>query len=264
FWAINLGYAVSMTAAGWLAQAGFLWLFWINAVTSVGFAVLVWRAVPETTPSKDQSERGSLIDALRDRVMLAFTAVVFGNALVYAQTYTMLPVAMTTKVGLDTHEFGMTVAINGVLIVAVQPLVTGWLGRRDLSRTLALGLVVMAVGFAATTFVTNVAWLVVTVVIWTSGEILTAGIVGTIIASLAPPHLRGRYSGLFGFAWSVATMVAPLLGGALLDVGSAALWLTIGAVGLAAAAGMLALGPAIRRRSQTSVEAAPAQVAEAV
>ncbi|GAA2769468.1 hypothetical protein GCM10020219_040420 [Nonomuraea dietziae] len=48
FWAINLGYAVGMTAGGWLAQSGFMWLFWFDAISSVVFAVLVWRAVPET------------------------------------------------------------------------------------------------------------------------------------------------------------------------------------------------------------------------
>ena len=39
FWAINLGYSVGMTAGGWLAQAGYLWLFWVDAVTAVAFGL---------------------------------------------------------------------------------------------------------------------------------------------------------------------------------------------------------------------------------
>lgn len=248
FWAINLGYAVGMTAGGWLAEAGFLLLFWINAATSVAFAVLVWRAVPETTPVAT-NETGGFGAVLRDRVMLAFTLVVLGNAVMYSQTFTMLPVAMTKVVGLSTGEFGLAMALNGVLIVFVQPLVSDWLGRLDPAVTLAAGLVIMAAGFALTAFVTNVVWLAATIAVWTVGEIATAGIGGAVVAALAPAHLRGRYSGLFGFAWSAAAVLAPLLGSALLGVSQVALWLSIAGVGLVSAAGMLAIGPAIRRRS---------------
>ncbi|MEU0570076.1 MFS transporter [Nonomuraea sp. NPDC005983] len=248
FWAVNLGYAVGMTGGGWLAQLGFGWLFWIDAISSVAFGVLVWRAVPETRPVARESTGGFGV-VLRDRLMIGFTLVVLGNALMYLQTVTMLPVAMTKLVGLTTGQYGLAMALNGVLIVVVQPLVSNWLGRRDASRTFALGLAVMGAGFALTAFVTTTFWLAVTIVVWTAGEIVTAGIAGTVLASLAPAHLRGRYSGLFGFAWSLASMLAPLAGSALLEFGREALWFTIGGVGLVSAAGMLALGPAIRRRS---------------
>ncbi|MEV4219804.1 MFS transporter [Nonomuraea sp. NPDC049725] len=248
FWAINLGYSVGMTAGGWLAQLGFHWLFWVDAVGCVAFAVLVWRAIPETRPAERESSGGFGM-VLRDRLMVAFTLVTLGNALVYAQTYTTLPMAMTELTGLTTGQFGLAMALNGVLIVIVQPLVSGWLGRLDPARTLALGLAVMGVGFALTSFVTTTFWLAVTIVVWTAGEIVTAGIAGAIVARLAPAHLRGRYSGLFGFAWSAAAVLAPLLGSWLLEAGGqAALWFTVGGIGLVSAVAMLALGPAIRRR----------------
>ncbi|MGI5281788.1 MDR family MFS transporter [Nonomuraea polychroma] len=247
FWGINLGYSVGMTAGGWLAGLGFIWLFWIDAVSSVAFAVLVWRAVPETRP-RERESGGGFGMVLRDRVMVAFTLVTLGHALLYSQTMTMLPVAMTKVVGLTPAQFGLAMALNGVLIVVVQPLVSGWLGRRDASRTFALGLAVMGAGFAMTAYVTSTLGLTVTIAVWTAGEIVTAGIAGSIVATLAPEDLRGRYAGLFGFAWSMAAVLAPLLGGPLLDLGMEALWLTVGGVGLVSAAGMLALGPAIRRR----------------
>ncbi|AQZ64996.1 unnamed protein product [[Actinomadura] parvosata subsp. kistnae] len=251
FWAINLGYSVGMTAGGWLAGLGFVWLFWIDALSSVVFAVLVWRAVPETRPETRQKTGGFGV-VLRDRVMVGFTLVVLGNALVYAQTMTMLPVAMTGVVKLSSQEFGLAMAMNGILIVIVQPLVSGRLGRMDPARTFALGVAVMAAGFAMTAFVTSTLGLAVTIAIWTAGEIITAGIPGAIVAALAPPELRGRYSGLFGLAWSLAAVLAPLAGGPLLELGPRVLWFTIGGVGLAAAAGMLLLGPAVRRRDPVS------------
>ncbi|MEU7891805.1 MFS transporter [Nonomuraea sp. NPDC049152] len=251
FWAINLGYAVGMTAGGWLAESGFLWLFWFDAVSSVIFAVLVWRAVPETRPEPQAGvPGGGMREVLRDRLMLAFTVVVLGDALVYAQTFTTLPIAMGL-VGLSTAEFGLAMAANGVLIVVLQPLVSDWLGRRDPTRTFSLGVAVMGVGFALTTFVTSTLALVVTVVVWTLGEIVTAGSSGAIVASLAPAHLRGRYAGLFGFAWALAGLMAPLMA-PLLEISTSALWFTVGTIGLVTAAAGVALAPAIARRAALS------------
>ncbi|MEU4543290.1 MDR family MFS transporter [Nonomuraea dietziae] len=248
FWAINLGYAVGMTAGGWLAQSGFMWLFWFDAISSVVFAVLVWRAVPETRPEPSETTAGGgMRQVLRDRLMLGFTAIVLGDALVYSQTFTTLPVAMKLA-GLSTAQFGVAMAANGVLIVVLQPLVSDWLGRRDPSRTFALGIGIMGVGFALTAFVTSTITLMATIVVWTIGEIVTAGIAGAIVASLAPAHLRGRYAGLFGFAWAVAGMTAPLMT-PLLEISSLALWLTVGVIGLVTAGAGVALGPAIRRRA---------------
>lgn len=248
FWAVNLGYSIGMTAGGWLAQQGFLLLFWLDAVSCLVFAVLVWRAVPETRPAA-RTGTGGFGVVLRDRLMVAYTLVMLGDALVYAQTYTMLPVAMTGLTGMSTGEFGTAMALNGVLIVLVQPLVSNWLGRRDAPRTLAAGMAVLSAGFALTAFVTGPVMLAVTVAVWTVGEIVAAGFIGTIVARLAPAHLRGRYSGLYGFAVALAGMLAPLLGSVLLEAGGPhALWFTVGGIGLVSAAGMLAIGPAIRRR----------------
>src|SRR5690606_15387666 len=105
FWAINLGYSIGMTAGGWLAEQDFLLLFWLDAVSCVIFAALVWRAVPETRP-RGKPEAGGFGVVLRDRLMVAFTLVVLGNALVYSQTFTTLPMAMTERAGLTTGQFG--------------------------------------------------------------------------------------------------------------------------------------------------------------
>ncbi|MEV0587882.1 MFS transporter [Nonomuraea sp. NPDC050310] len=251
FWAINLGYAVGMTAGGRLAEMGFTLLFWIDAVSSVIFAVLVWRAVPETRPERVRS--GGFGEVLRDRLMVVFTLLTVAHALVYLQTVTMLPVAMV-EAGLTKSEFGLAMALNGVLIVIVQPLVSDLLTRYDLARAEALGLAVMGVGFGLTAFATSTLGLAGTIAVWTFGEIITAGVGGTIVATLAPAHLRGRYNGLYGLSWAVAMVLAPTLGGVLLGVSSQALWFTVAGIGLLAAAGTLAIGPAIRRRAAALTE----------
>ncbi|MEU7987931.1 MFS transporter [Streptosporangium canum] len=254
FWALNLGFAVAMVAGGWLAQAGYGWMFGINAATSLAFGLLVWRAVPETLPARsgpggpDGRGRGGFADVLKDRLMVAFSVITLISTVAYSQAFTTLPLAMTHG-GFTTVDYGMVIAVNGVLIVLVQPLTGDWFGRLDHSTVLAVGLAVIGAGFALTAAVSSIAGYALSVILWTAGEIVTAGIPGAIVAALAPPHLRGRYSGMYGFAWSGGALIAPLLGTGLLEVGPAVLWPAIGAINLVAAGGLLAIGPALRRRT---------------
>jgi len=256
FWAVNLGFSIAMIAGGWLAQTGFTTLFWIDAVTCLIFGVLVWRAIPETRPDRSEDAPGRFADVLRDRVMVTYVVISLTFTFVYLQAYTTLPLAMT-GVGLPTSAYGMAMAVNGALIVVVQPLTNRWMSRRDPSAVLASGFAVVGVGLALTAVVSSTLGYAVTVAVWTLGEVITAGVAGSIVASLAPAHLRGRYSGLYGLAWSAGGMLAPLAGTRLLAVSPTLLWLVIGGLGLLAAVGQLALGPAIRRRSRTQ-ETAPA------
>ncbi|GAA1005509.1 MFS transporter [Acrocarpospora pleiomorpha] len=246
FWGLNLGFSVAMITGGWLAEAGFLWLFWINAVTCTIFGVLVWRAIPETRPAASQRQ-GGFREVFRDRLMIAFVAMNLAYTCVYLQAFYTLPLAMKD---LGTSAYGWAMAVNGLLIVFVQPLTNTWLARRDNSNVLATGFAIVGLGFALTVFASTAFEFSLTVAVWTLGEILTAGMSGAIVATLAPAHLRGRYSGLYGFSWSVGALITPLIGTQLLAVGPAVLWSSAGALGIVAALGQLALAPAIRRRSQ--------------
>jgi predicted MFS family arabinose efflux permease len=222
-------------------------LFWIDAITCVIFGVLVWRAIPETRPVHEE-RTGSFRDVLRDRLMVAFVVISFGYAWMYLQAFTTLPLALTGQ-GLPPSAYGVAMAVNGLLIVFVQPLTSRWLSRRDHSTVLAVGFAVVAAGFAVTALVSSTLGYALSVAVWTLGEIVTAGIPGAIVAGLAPAHLRGRYSGLYGVAWSAAALLAPLAGTHLLSHGRAVLWLVTGGVGVLVALAQLAVGPAIRRRA---------------
>jgi MFS family permease len=249
FWAINLGFAVAMVFGGTLSRAGFSWLFWIDAVTCAVFAVLVWRAVPETRARRADREPGGFRDVLRDRVAVASVLIVFGYAFVYLQAYSTLPLAMR-HAGLPPQAYGLAMAVNGVGIVIVQPLTVAWLARRDASRVLAAGMATVGLGFGLTALAGSTPVFAATVLVWTLGEVLFAAVSSAIIADLAPPHLRGRYGGLYGTAFSAAALLGPLGGSWLLGHGAWLPWATCAALCAASGAGALALAPAVRRRRQ--------------
>jgi len=249
FWGVNLGFAASMTAAGFLAKVGFTWLFLVDAATGAVFGLLVWILVPEPRRHHEAAhhEPGGFGDVLRDRAMVIFTFCTFLYILVYLQVETTLPLAMRQH-GVGTSVYGLVMAVNGLLICIVQPLIGPWLNRRDPVRTWAGGVLIVGVGFGLTAFASSALGYLGTVVIWTLAEIPPAAASGAIVARLAPPHLRGRYAGVYGMSWSVGGFLAALGGSSLLSAGSAVLWVSCFAVCGLAALGMLRTGPAIRSR----------------
>lgn len=253
FWAINLGFAVAMVAGGTLSRAGFSWLFWVDAVTCAVFAVLVWRAVPETrVPRTAGREPGGFADVLRDRVAVAAVLIVFGYAYVYLQAYSTLPLAMH-RAGLPPETYGLAMAVNGIGIVVIQPLTVAWLSRRDASRVLAAGMCVVGLGMGLTALAGSTPAFAATVFVWTVGEVLFASVSSAIVADLAPPHLRGRYGGLYGTAFSVAALLGPLGGSRLLGMAAWLPWAACAAVCAVSGLGALALAPAVRRRRRALV-----------
>jgi MFS family permease len=241
FWAINLGFSVASTSAGLLLHLGFGLLFLLDALTTLAFGLLALRFVPESRPDGEH-ERARLADPLRlfrsDRLLLIATSLVLIYALLYVQVYVTLPLAIT-RAGLHASVFGYVIAINGVLIVVGQPLTLGLLARLPRRITLPSGMALVGVGVAATGLCHSPWQFAVTIVIWTVGEIGTAGSFQALVASLAPEHMRGRYAGSLGLAWGAAGLLGPLLGAFGFAASQLLLWAGCLVAGLSAALGQL-------------------------
>ena len=119
--------------------------------------------------------------------------------------------------------------------------------RLDPGRVFAAGLVIVGLGFGLTAAASTAAGYLLSVAIWTVGEIFPATVSGAIVTRLAPEHLRGRYSGLYGFALASGWLTASTGGTRLLAVSPLALWGTCAALCVAAACGVLRLSPSLRR-----------------
>jgi MFS family permease len=260
FWAINLGFSVASVSAGLLLHIGFGVLFVLDAITTLAFGLLALRFVPETKPESDEPP-ARMLDPIRlfrtDRLLLVATLIVLIYAVLYIQVNVTLPLAITSS-GLHASVFGYVIAINGILIVIGQPLTIRLLARWPQRIVLPISLSLVGAGVAATGLAHGEWQFAVTVVIWTIGEIGTAGSFQALIAALAPPDMRGRYAGALGLAWGAADLLAPLLGAAGFAHARNALWIGCLAAGIAAGIGQYWLiGQVEQRRAATPVRGAP-------
>ena len=124
---------------------------------------------------------------------------------------TALPLTITVTAGYPAPVYGCLVGLNGLLIVLFEMSATDALRRFRRLRVAALGMLFVGVGYGITGFVMHWAWFLLTVVLWTAGEILSAPQKLAFIADWAPAESRGRYLSLIQATWSLATAVNPIV-----------------------------------------------------
>ncbi len=251
YWAINLGFAISSAGAGFIAQYSYLAGFLGEAALTLVCAVLVYLKLPESRPERETAgeapggtgagkgagPEAGLGTVLRDGRFMGVVGLSFVVALIFQQAYVGLPVAMGAD-GFTSAEFGAAIAVNGLLIVVMQIPVTRFIQHRDPRRLLIVSSVLAGYGFGLTAFAGSLAVYALTIVVWTLAEIVNAPTQTILVVRLSPTQGRGRYQGVYTTSWAVASLVAPLMSGFVIDrFGAAWLWAACAVLGTAAGSG---------------------------
>ena len=235
FWAINLGFALAGIIGGALVKHGFWLLFLVDAVSGIAFAAIVWfgisadppRALSKVPNRPGETRPPGLITALRDPIVLGLAATLVIEGLVYQQSMYVYPLAMISQ-GMHASDYGAVAFANGIVIVLLQPWWTRIVDRFEPIRTMAVGMVVLGFGFFLTRYAHSKLEFVAVCFVWTCGEILRAGLVGAVIANIAPATARARYqSAVMGIGYGTASLLAPIVGtGIFAAHGANAVWTT--------------------------------------
>src|SRR5829696_2684418 len=260
FWAINIGFSVAMLSVVVVSFTGYTALFWINGATTMLSAVLIATrvAVPhEAALPQDATEGKGMGVILRDRTFVAFVVAEFLVLTILAQSESGLPIAMDLD-GFSPSEFGRLVALNGILIVAVQLPLTRLYQRFPQSWVLAASSALIGIGYSVLLFGDS-SWIYgLSIVVWTVGEIGNTPTSIALVTHISPAHLRGRYQGLYQVAWTGSAVVAPLIGGSVINTwGTTPLWAGCLIVGVATAAAQLRIGSRFNKRVGAAVTATP-------
>jgi MFS family permease len=229
FWAYNLGFAIAAAAAGFLAQHfGYTALFVGDAMTMLACGALVFAFVPETRPLASRAlttttaSSAPSLSVLRDPALLLLLAAALPTALLLIQFASVLPVLFRED-GIDGASYGRIVALNGVIIVLLQPWATSRLRAFSRPWVLGVGSLLVGCGFGSHALADSASAHAIAVCMWTLGEIAVVPLLAVVVAELAPEAQRGRYQGAYALTWSTALLVSPFAGAQALT--------TLGALG---------------------------------
>jgi MFS family permease len=253
YWAVNLGFALAPVLAGLMVRYNYLLLFIGDALTTLIFGLIVLIRIPETQPAEAShgahvSIRERIRQVSAEPILLIFSMLALFIGIIYMQGYVTLPIDMQTH-GLTPADYGLAIAVNGVLIVLLSIQVSNAAGKWPRFVAMAAAAIFLGTGYGFNVFANNLILYILGIAIWTLGEITATAVAPALIADLSPVELRGLYQGIFGSAWGLAFFLGPLLGGWIYEqLGPFALWSACFVLGCLLAASYLSMARPARKR----------------
>ncbi len=247
--AINVGMTLGPALGGLLASYDYLWLFVCDGGTCLAAAALLWllfggadARVESEAAASAGTERSS---PWRDGPFVVLIFLVTALSIVFFQLLSTYPLTLNVVFGLEERTIGALFAINTLLIVVFEMVLVHAVDRFDPMRVAALGALLTCFGLGALPLGSSVAFVCVTIVVWTCGEMLSHPMLEGLAASRGPAASRGAYLGLFNATFAASFVLGPLLGTWVYDrFGYETLWFGCAAAGVVLAAGFWALsGP---------------------
>jgi MFS family permease len=242
--AANLGLGIGPAVGGVLALHSYRWLFIGDAITCWLAALLLALALSGDEP---RGPRGGTVSARgrspwTDGPFLLLNLQVLLMAVVLFQAFTTLPLYLRQGFGFRENTIGALMALNALMIVALEMVLIHWAERCDRMRLVGIGAFLLCAGFGLLPLGSSLGYAAFTVVIWTMGEMLSLPLSGAAVVDRSGPHNSGRYMGIYSLSFGAAFLIAPVIGTWVYDAyGPATLWYGIGVLGIPLLVGAMLL-----------------------
>ncbi|MEZ4829105.1 MAG: MFS transporter [Bacteroidia bacterium] len=187
---------------------------------------------------------GSDFPFFSDRTFILFAFFQLMISVAFMQLFSTIPVFWKEKVGLNEDIIGALMALNGLMIVAVEMPLIYLIENRFSRLTLIMGGMV-AMGLAYMSMWMGGLWFVaalVFIIFVTIGEMINFPFGNSFALDRATPATRGKYMGMYSMIFSASFVIAPPLGTWIAgSFGFGALWIVLTALCFIAAAGIHSL-----------------------
>lgn len=250
----NVGIAIGPVIGGVLAVISFQLVFWITGGGYLVMAVLAMFFITETIPShikpkNDETIHNGFALVLRDWHFMSFLGIYFLLLMSYVQMFSLLPVYASENFGLAENQYSLMITVNAVMVVFGQYSVTEYTEKFDVLKVMIIGGLFYTVGLWS--FVgASVLWhFMLSVAIVTVGELIVVPTATTLVANLAPDHMRARYLGLLSLGYPIGSGLGPVIGGMLNDrIAPVAIWHGAAVMALLGTLGFVLLSRIWQRR----------------
>jgi predicted MFS family arabinose efflux permease len=221
--AVNLGLVSGPVLGGIIVAAGnYEYLFWVDGLTCVIAIVIFMLLIDERKITNSQvlkvEEAKVSFNIFNDSNYIVFLFASFVTAFLFFQLFTTIPVYNTTKFHLNEVEIGLILSLNGLLIFLLEMPCVSYLEKRktEPSRVILFGSFFMVSGFFCLLVANWIPVLLLSIVLITIGEILIFSFSNTFALSRAKKGFRGRYMAMYTMSFSLAQILSPKIGFAVI------------------------------------------------
>lgn len=211
----NLGTTLSPLIGALLILISYNLLFWGDAVTSMGYAVIALMLLPKRGQQPADAVRRRRISGLgvvaADRRYLLFLAALTINAAVYIQYVSILPLAMAAD-HLPTAWYAVVLSLNSVIVITCELLMTKVTQRWPARVVAIIGFLLLGCGQALYSVPGGLVIFIGGTVIWTLAEITAGPTMSAYPANAGPERLRSQYLGASQSVFALGFSIGPVIG----------------------------------------------------
>ncbi len=220
----NLGVSIGAAAGGFVADFSFNYIFMANLLLYVVFIIIALKYYNIDLDIHLKNDEG-ITSAMQVKDKSKFTAlillcVMFSLCWIgYVQWQTTIA-TYTQSVGISLKQYSFLWTINGILILAGQPLIAPFINRfkEKLKLQMFIGLTIFILSYVITSFAEQFTMFVVGMVILTFGEMFVWPAVPAIANKLAPKGRMGAYQGIVNASSTIGKAFGPVVGGVIVDM----------------------------------------------
>lgn len=244
--AINLGISIGPAVGGIIAGTmGYVWLFVLDGATCLIAAFFLLRLLPEKSSSSEVIEETNddpKKSVYKDYVFIAFVAVNLINLIAFFQILSTVPLFFEREWSLSEFQIGLFFTLNGLIIFLFEMPVVFF--TENLKRSFFWVIVGAAmIGMAHASFLLPGHWLVIFLAysfLVGFGEILNFPYSNTWALKRGSRGSLGQYMGAYTMMFSLAFLIAPILGTQILDAyGFEVLWYSMAGMNVISVLGFL-------------------------
>ncbi|MEO9803677.1 MAG: MFS transporter [Reichenbachiella sp.] len=221
--AINLGFSFGPAIGGAIiATLSYGTLFWIDGITCMSAAILLYLLISEKDGAPVQEKSGVATkqqSAYTDISYLVFLAVVFITGVVFLQMFATVPLYYKTVHHLTEAQIGWLISLNGMIIFLLEMPLINWLEKSRISKAsiIWIGTLFLGLGFWVFNFSTWGGILIISMVFITLGEMLVFPFGNSFAMERSQKGKAGEYMALFPIAFSAAHIIGPNVGMQLIE-----------------------------------------------
>ncbi len=232
--AINLGWAVGAFLGGMVAAYDYELLFWVDGMTNILAAGLLFYFLRPNIQLKKESSAGSdtdkvkeevvpkVLSAYKDKTYLWFLVLMTLFSCCFVQLFTTIPKYFRDDMQLNERYIGSIMAINGIIIVVFEMVLVYILEKKNRNtHWIIIGLMMCSFAYLSLLVPGNAKIISLIMILFISiGEIMAMPFMNVFWLQRANDKNRGQYAALYTMSWGIGNTLGPFLVSALVDLSS--------------------------------------------
>lgn len=211
--AINLGFAIGPVIGGIIiARIGYSYLFWIDGITCILAASLLFVSLKPKQSTREASEETTVKEGVppyKNGLYMLFFFIILIGSMAFVQYFSTVPLYYEQEHGLSEDLIGLLFLLNAGMIVLFEMPLVGWLEKIGISKAMATFLGIFFVGISF--IVLNVSsWsgvLVIGMFLMTIGEMIGSPFSNSLALEMAPKGRKGSYMAFYTMSWSLSHII---------------------------------------------------------